>query len=219
MRILLVEDDRRISAVLGSTLRRCGYQVEHASTGAAALVAAPCDLVLLDLCLPDGDGFAVCRALRERSAELGIIAVTERGEERGGIVGLRMGADDYVVRPFAMDELQARIEALLRRTARQGPRPSDVIDVGGLRIDLSARTVHVDARPVSLTRKEFDILASLARRPGLALTRERIMLDVWQTTWSGRRTLAVHVAALRAKLGRPELIQTVRGLGYRLPAE
>ncbi|MFG3555780.1 response regulator transcription factor [Micromonospora sp. NPDC047557] len=219
MRILLVEDDRRIFAVMGSTLRRQGYQMEHASTAAAALVAAPCDLVLLDLGLPDGGGFAVCRALRERSAELGIIAVTERGEERGGIVGLRMGADDYVVKPFAIDEVQARIEAVLRRTARQGAQPCDVIDVAGLRIDLTARTVHVDARPVSLTRKEFDILASLARRPGFALTRERIILDVWQTTWSGRHTLAVHVAALRAKLGRPELIQTVRGHGYRLPVE
>ncbi|MCX5065810.1 response regulator transcription factor [Micromonospora lupini] len=219
MRILLVENDRRISAAMDSRLRRRGYQVEQASSAAAALAAAPCDLVLLNLHLPDGAGLGVCRALRERSAELGIIAVTERGEERDGIAGLRTGADDYVVKPFAMDELQARIEALLRRTTRQGPPPGDIIDVGGLRIDLSGRTVHVDARPVSLTRKEFDILASLARRPGLALPRERIMLDVWQTTWSGRHTLAVHVAALRAKLGRPELIQTVRGLGYRLPVE
>ncbi|GAB3939011.1 hypothetical protein GCM10027614_20280 [Micromonospora vulcania] len=152
-----------------------------------------------------------------RNPALGIIAVARC--ERDGITGLRMGADDYVGKPYAMAELHARIEALLRRTVRQAPLPGHVIDVGGLRIDLLARTVHVDTRPVSLTRKEFDILASLARRPGLALTRERIMLDVWQTTWSGRHTLAVHVATLRAKLGRPELIETVRGLGYRLPAE
>ncbi|MFC5922885.1 response regulator transcription factor [Micromonospora vulcania] len=217
MRILLVEDDLRSSAVMSSTLRRRGYQVEQASTAAAALVAAPCDLVLLDLSLPDGDGFDVCRTLRGRNPALGIIAVARC--ERDGITGLRMGADDYVGKPYAMAELHARIEALLRRTVRQAPLPGHVIDVGGLRIDLLARTVHVDTRPVSLTRKEFDILASLARRPGLALTRERIMLDVWQTTWSGRHTLAVHVATLRAKLGRPELIETVRGLGYRLPAE
>jgi DNA-binding response OmpR family regulator len=120
-----------------------------------------------------------------------------------------------VVKPFSMAELQARIEALLRRTTRQAP-PRQVVEVGPLRIDLAARAVRVDARPVSLTRKEFDILASLARQPGTAITRERIMLDVWQTTWSGRHTLEVHVASLRAKLGAPDLVQTVRGVGYRL---
>ncbi|HEX5200088.1 response regulator transcription factor [Paractinoplanes rhizophilus] len=215
MRILLVEDDRRVSAVMLSMLQRRGYDVEHAATATAALEAAPCDLVLLDLNLPDGDGVDVCRTLRARNENLGIIAVTARGEERDKVTGLRVGADDYVVKPFSMAELQARIEALLRRTARQAPA-REVAEIGPLRIDHAARTVHVDDAPVTLTRKEFDVLASLARQPGVALSRERILLDVWQTTWSGKHTLEVHVASLRAKLGRPELVETVRGVGYRL---
>jgi len=216
MRILLVEDDRRVGAVMTSMLQRRGYQVEHAATATAALAAAPCDLVLLDLNLPDGDGVDVCRMLRARSADLGIIAVTARGEERDKITGLRVGADDYVVKPFSMAELQARIEALLRRAVRQTAAPEKATVLGPLRIDHAARSVLLDGEPVELTRKEFDILASLARRPGEAVARERILLDVWQTTWSGRHTLEVHVASLRAKLGRPDLVQTVRGVGYRL---
>jgi DNA-binding response OmpR family regulator len=216
MRILLVEDDLRVSAVMTSMLQRRGYEVEHAATATAALEAAPCDLVLLDLNLPDGDGVDVCRALRARDEHLGIIAVTARGEERDRVTGLRVGADDYVVKPFSMAELQARIEALLRRSGRHPRPPGAVVEIGPLRIDHGARTVEVDAAPVVLTRKEFDILASLARQPGTARTRERILLDVWQTTWSGKHTLEVHVASLRAKLGRPDLVQTVRGVGYRL---
>jgi DNA-binding response OmpR family regulator len=215
MRILLVEDDRRVGAVMTSMLQRRGYQVEHAATATAALAAAPCDLVLLDLNLPDGDGVDVCRTLRARSADLGIIAVTARGEERDKITGLRVGADDYVVKPFSMAELQARIEALLRRAVRPAAAEKTTV-LGPLRIDHAARSVLLDGEPVELTRKEFDILASLARRPGEAVARERILLDVWQTTWSGRHTLEVHVASLRAKLGRPDLVQTVRGVGYRL---
>ncbi|MEV0895448.1 response regulator transcription factor [Actinoplanes sp. NPDC049802] len=216
MRILLVEDDRRVGAVMTVMLQRRGYAVEHAATATAALEAAPCDLVLLDLNLPDGDGIDVCRVLRARNENLGIIAVTARGEERDRVTGLRVGADDYVVKPFSMAELQARIEALLRRTLRSAPLPAQVLEVGPLRIDLGARTVEVSGTPVNLTRKEFDILVSLARQPGVALTRERIMLDVWQTTWSGKHTLEVHVGSLRNKLGDSDLVQTVRGVGYRL---
>ena len=216
MRILLVEDDFRVGAAMISMLQRGGYRVEHAATAAAALSAAPCDLVLLDMNLPDGDGVDVCRALRARDPDLCIIAVTARGEERDRVAGLRMGADDYVVKPFSMAELQARIEALLRRTARAGRPAPEIVEVGPLRVDYATRTVHVDDRPVTLTRKEFDILGSLARQPGVVISGERLLLDVWQTTWSGRHTLQVHVGSLRAKLGRPDLVQNVRGVGYRL---
>jgi len=216
VRILLVEDDRRVSAVMISMLQRRGYEVEHAATATAALEAAPCDLVLLDMNLPDGDGLDVCRALRARNEQVGIIAVTARGEERDRVTGLRVGADDYVVKPFSMAELEARIEALLRRSVRLPPPAREIAEIGPLRIDLAARTVHLDDVPITLTRKEFDVLASLARQPGVALSRERILLDVWQTTWSGKHTLEVHVASLRAKLGRPDLVETVRGVGYRL---
>ena len=211
-----MEDDRRVSTVMISMLQRRGYEVEHAATATAALEAAPCDLVLLDMNLPDGDGLDVCRALRARNEQVGIIAVTARGEERDRITGLRVGADDYVVKPFSMAELGARIEALLRRSVRHPPPARAVAAIGPLRIDHAARTVHLDDEPIALTRKEFDVLASLARQPGVALSRERILLDVWQTTWSGKHTLEVHVASLRAKLGRPELVETVRGVGYRL---
>jgi len=211
-----VEDDRRVSAVMVSMLQRRGYEVEHAATATAALEAAPCDLVLLDMNLPDGDGLDVCRALRARNEQVGIIAVTARGEERDRVTGLRVGADDYVVKPFSMAELEARIEALLRRSVRLPPPAREIAEIGPLRIDLAARTVHLDDVPITLTRKEFDVLASLARQPGVALSRERILLDVWQTTWSGKHTLEVHVASLRAKLGRPDLVETVRGVGYRL---
>ncbi|MFI5838764.1 response regulator transcription factor [Catenuloplanes sp. NPDC051500] len=219
MRILMVEDDFRVAAAMMSMLQRSGYTVEHAATAEAALSAAPSDLVLLDLNLPDGDGVDVCRTFRARDPDLAIIAVTARGEERDRVVGLRMGADDYVVKPFSMAELQARIEALLRRTARSGRAAPETVEVGPLRIDYAARTVQVDGRPVSLTRKEFDILGSLARQPGVVLTGERLLLDVWQTTWSGRHTLQVHVGSLRAKLGRPDLVQNVRGVGYRLSTD
>ncbi|MCO1599394.1 response regulator transcription factor [Micromonospora sp. RHAY321] len=215
MRILLVEDDRRVAAALSSALTRRGYQVEHASTVAAALSAAPSDLVLLDLTLPDGDGTDLCRELRRRSSQLGIIAVTARGEERDRVLGLRLGADDYVVKPFSMVELQARIEAVLRRAANAAPE-RHLIEAGAVRIDVAARTVTVDGRVVTLTRKEFDVLLSLARQPGVAVPRDRILLDAWGTTWADGHTVEVHVGSLRSKLGDARLVETVRGVGYRL---
>ncbi|MFG3707798.1 response regulator transcription factor [Micromonospora sp. NPDC047670] len=218
MRILLVEDDCRVAAALSAALTRRGYEVEHAATVAAALSAAPCDLVLLDLTLPDGDGTDLCRELRRRSSQLGIIAVTARGEERDRVLGLRLGADDYVVKPFSMTELQARIEAVLRRAAHALPE-RNLIEAGPVRIDVAARTVAVADRPVALTRKEFDVLLSLARQPGVAVPRERILLDVWGTTWGDGHTVEVHVGSLRGKLGDPRLVETVRGVGYRLRGE
>ncbi len=215
MRILLVEDDRRVAAALSSALTRRGYQVEHAATVAAALSAAPCDLVLLDLGLPDGDGTDLCRELRRRSSRLGIIAVTARGEERDRVLGLRLGADDYVVKPFSMVELQARIDAVMRRTGR-AVRAAAALQIGPLRIDVDARRVWIREREVALSRKEFDLLVALARQAGTVVPRDRLQLEVWQTTWATRHNLDVHVAALRGKLENPQLVETVRGVGYRL---
>jgi DNA-binding response OmpR family regulator len=215
MRVLLVEDDRRVASALQTALGRRGYHIALATTAAEALTAAPADLVLLDLCLPDGDGIDVCRELRRRS-DVAIIAVTARGEERDRVAGLRCGADDYVVKPFGMAELQARIEAVMRRTARS-VRNEPVLRAGRLTVDLNAHRVVLDDREIALTRKEFDLVVALARRSGGTASREQLLAEVWQTTWMGSpHTVEVHVASLRAKLGEPGVVQTVRGVGYRL---
>jgi DNA-binding response OmpR family regulator len=216
MRVLLVEDDRRVASALQTALRRRGYHVAVATTAAAALAAAPADLVLLDLCLPDRDGLDVCRELRARG-DVAIIAVTARGEERDRVAGLRRGADDYVVKPFGMAELHARIDAVMRRSARSAAPP--VLSVGGLTVDVAAHRVSVDGREIALTRKEFGLLAALARRPGAIVTREQLLAEVWHTTWLGSpHTVDVHIASLRAKLGDPGAVQTIRGVGFRLRA-
>jgi DNA-binding response OmpR family regulator len=213
--VLLVEDDVRVASALETALRLHGHVVHRATTGAEALNAAPVDLVLLDLGLPDRDGIEVCRELRARS-DVAIIAVTARSEERDRVIGLRSGADDYIVKPFGMPELQARIEAVLRRTLRASPVRSTVT-IDGLTVDLDARRVTVDDREISLTRKEFELLAALCRRPGHAVTRQQLLAEVWRTTWRGSlHTLDVHVASLRGKLGDGSYVQTVRGVGYRL---
>ncbi len=183
---------------------------------ASALAAEPVDLVLLDLNLPDGDGIEVCRALRRRDEGVAIIAVTARAEERDRVMGLRTGADDYVVKPYSMAELDARIDAVLRRAVRAAPPAIDVLTAGPVRIDVAARRVTVDLREVALTRKEFEILAVLARTPDVVVSYDRMILAVWQTSYVGRHTLDVHVGSLRAKLDVPGLVLTVRGVGYRL---
>jgi DNA-binding response OmpR family regulator len=217
MRVLLVEDDVRVGSALEAALRRRGYDLLRAGTAAEALAAPPVDLVLLDLCLPDRDGIEVCRELRRRG-DVAIIAVTARAQERDRIVGLRTGADDYVVKPFGMAELQARIDAVMRRAARSTSSRGRVT-VGELTVDLDAHRVTVGTDEIALTRKEFDILAALARRPGTVVTRDELLAGVWHTTWSGNpHTVEVHVAALRGKLGDAGLVQTVRGVGYRLRA-
>jgi len=215
VRVLLVEDDVRVAGALETALRRRGYDLLRAGTAAEALAAPPVDLVLLDLGLPDGDGLEVCRELRRRG-DVAIIAVTARAEERDRIAGLRIGADDYVVKPFGMAELQARIDAVMRRAARSAARQG-AVTVGPLTIDLDAHRVTSDGTEISLTRKEYDLLAALARRAGAVVTRDQLLADVWQTTWVGSpHTVEVHVASLRGKLGDPALVQTVRGVGYRL---
>jgi DNA-binding response OmpR family regulator len=218
MRVLLVEDDVRVAGALETALRRRGYDLLRAETAAEALAAPPVDLVLLDLGLPDRDGIEVCRELRRRS-EVAIIAVTARDGERDRIAGLRTGADDYVVKPFGMAELQARIDAVMRRAARSAPRQG-AHTVGSLTIDFDAHRVVCGGTEISLTRKEYDLLTALARRPGSVVTREQLLADVWQTTWAGSpHTVEVHIASLRGKLGDPGLVQTVRGVGYRLRAD
>lgn len=216
MRILVVEDEDAIAEPLTAGLRREGFAVERAATGAAALEAAAADVVLLDLRLPDLDGMDVCRALRERS-DVPIIVVTARGEETDRVVGLELGADDYVVKPFGLRELIARIRAVTRRTSR--PAPQAKLHAGDLVVDVRARRAEVDGRELDLTPKEFDLLAALARDPGAAISRRRLLEEVWETSWYGSaKTIDVHVAALRRKLGDPARIETVRGVGFRLRA-
>jgi DNA-binding response OmpR family regulator len=222
LRLLVVEDDDSIAEPLTSGLQRAGYQVERVATGAAALAAGVPDVVLLDLGLPDMDGLEVCRRIRARS-DVPIIVVSAREEEFDRVVGLEMGADDYVVKPFGMRELVARIRAVSRRTANRAepeaaaPAGDSAIVVGRLEVDLRAHRVRIDGTEISLTPKEFELVAYLARDPGAVFTRERIMDDVWDPHWFGpTKTLDVHVASLRRKLGDPGWVETVRGVGFRL---
>jgi DNA-binding response OmpR family regulator len=218
VRILLVEDDEAFASALADGLTARGYGLVRVASGAAALATVqtgpPVDLVLLDLGLPDADGLVVCARIRQLS-RVPVIVVTARGDLSSRVQGLRGGADDYVVKPFALAELLARVEAVMRRAP--AARPAAPVVVGDLTIDLAARTVTVGGAPVSLTLKEFELLAALARAPGCAVERQRLLLDVWHSDYPAlSRTLDVHVATLRAKLGRPQLVETVRGVGYRL---
>ena len=215
MHILVVEDEDAIADPLVAGLRREGYDVSRVDTGESALEASPADLVLLDLRLPDIDGLDVCRRLREHS-RVPIIVLTARGEEADRVVGLELGADDYVVKPYGLRELIARIRAVMRRTASLGVT-GETLCVGELEVDERARRATLGSRELELTPKEFDLLAALARDPGAALSRQRLLAEVWQTSWYGSsKTIDVHVAALRRKLGDPGWIETVRGVGFRL---
>jgi DNA-binding response OmpR family regulator len=235
MRLLLVEDDERVAAALSAVLGKHGFSVTHARSGEEALHAlVPNDgesygVVLLDLGLPDQDGFEVCSRIRRRTGTP-VIMVTARADVRSRIHGLNLGADDYVVKPYDTGELLARIHAVSRRRAAEDaatlPAAQDpvmpssqprTIRLGPVSIEPATRRVTVDGSEVALTRKEFDLLALLAQRPGVVFRREQIISDVWRTSWEGTgRTLEVHVASLRSKLGRPAMIETVRGVGYRL---
>lgn len=231
MRLLLVEDDDHVAAALSAILARHGFQVIHARNGEEALQAllpggapspAPYGVILLDLGLPDQDGYEVCGKIRKRTSTP-VIMVTARADVRSRIHGLNMGADDYVVKPYDTGELLARIHAVARRTgaaedAAAGPATEPgTVRLGPVSIELPTRRVSVDGTDVPLTRKEFDLLALLAQRPGVVFRREQIISEVWRTSWEGTgRTLEVHVASLRSKLRMPSLIETVRGVGYRL---
>ncbi|MEV4680351.1 response regulator transcription factor [Streptomyces kurssanovii] len=231
MRLLLVEDDDHVAAALSAVLARHGFEVVHARNGEEALRAVlpatdpakpPFGVVLLDLGLPDQDGYQVCGKLRKLTSTP-VIMVTARSDVRSRIHGLNLGADDYVVKPYDTGELLARIHAVSRRTTAgddAGASASDeALRLGPVTIELPTRRVSVDGADVQLTRKEFDLLALLAQRPGVVFRREQIISEVWRTSWEGTgRTLEVHVASLRSKLRMPALIETVRGVGYRLVA-
>jgi len=210
--VLVVEDDASIAAQLVKGLTRGGYRVNHVLTGQDALGWGDADVVLLDLELPDVDGVQVCRKLRERT-DAAIIVVTAHGEEPDRVMALDAGADDYLVKPFGLAELQARIRAVLRRMRPGG----DVVKHGPLVVDIRTRRVTVNGAEVVLTPKEFDILEILAADPGRVVSRQEILESAWDAHWYGpTKVLDVHMASLRRKLGVPGLIETVYGRGFRL---
>ena len=222
--ILLVEDEVSITEPLAAALERDGFDTRVAGTVEEALEQArqsEPDLVLLDVMLPDGSGFDVCRELR-RDSKVPIIMLTARGEEADRVIGLELGADDYVVKPFSAREVSARIRAVLRRAESQ-PEPSSdagTIELGGVRLDPAKREVRRDGEPLELSRKEFDLLELLMRNAGSVVKRERLIEEVWETNWFGStKTLDVHVSGLRRKLGddanEPRYLHTVRGVGFR----
>ncbi len=220
--ILVVEDESTVREALASALTTEGFAVLTAPDGIAGLELARAqkpDLILLDLLLPGMDGLSVCRILR-RETEVPIIILTARGTEMDRIVGLETGADDYVVKPFSMGELLARIRAALRRAQRQASGPKTMLTSGDLRVDLVARRVFVGSREVRLTLKEFDLLAELMRNTGAVLSRDLLLSQVWGYEYYGdSRTVDVHVRSLREKIevdpSEPKRITTVRGVGYR----
>ena len=217
MRLLVVEDEDSIAEPLVEGLSDEGFDVTRVATGQDALDAPPVDLVLLDVRLPDIDGFAVCRELRARS-DVPIIMVTAKGEEIDRVVGLELGADDYLVKPYGLRELIARIRAVTRRTSGQHDARKTIV-AGDVEVDVPAHRATIEGRELQLTAKEFDLLALLAAEAGIVVDRQRIRREVWDTTWYGSsKTIDVHVAALRKKLGDPTLIETVRGIGLRLRA-
>jgi len=225
-RILVVEDEESISQPFAEALRRAGFEALVTGTAAGAIELADSedpDLVMLDLALPDGDGRDVCRELRRRS-DVPIVMLTARGTEMDKIVGLELGADDYVVKPFSAAEVISRIRAVLRRSARgNGSRSEEPVQVGEVELDPAARIARLRGEEMELSRKEFDLLAVLMRNAGRVVKREDLMSEVWDTNWFGStKTLDVHVGWLRRKLGDdpadPTYIETVRGVGFRFAA-
>lgn len=220
MRVLVIEDDRSVASGIVDGLSTAQFEILHVETGGEGMQAisefAP-EIVLLDLGLPDMDGTDVCRAIRQTSS-VPIIVVSARSEEIDRVIALEMGADDYLVKPFGMRELVARIRAVARRS---GPglaaRSSSETHIGALSIDVRTRRVELAGEEVHLTPKEFDLLNYLGTDPGAAHRRGDILRDVWDTAWYGStKTVDAHVAAIRKKLGNPAWIESVRGVGFRL---
>ena len=234
MRVLLVEDDNSIALPLEAGLVHHGYEVTRVSRGADVAEALPVDIVLLDLGLPDMDGLDVCRALRQVDEKLPIIVISARGSEIDRVVGLELGADDYLAKPFGMRELIARIRAVIRRSepltttplrghapvvVNADPELSDarVQTLGLLTIDLRTHRAMLGSQELALTTKEFGVLSMLCTDPGAVVTRSDLIEQVWDEHWYGpTKTLDVHVAQLRKKLGNPAWIENVRSIGYRL---
>ena len=220
--ILLVEDEESITTPLAEALERDGFHAEVARTAAEAVDRGrrlKPDLVLLDLMLPDGSGLDVCRELRAGST-VPIIILSARGEEADRVVGLELGADDYVVKPFSAREVIARVRAVLRRAGAAAARVQSTVEIAGVRLDPARRSVTLDGEPLELARKEFDLLALLMSEAGSVVSRERLIDEVWDVNWFGStKTLDVHVSALRRKLdddpAAPRFIHTVRGVGFR----
>ena len=214
--ILLVEDEEDIATLVRTYLEKDGFRVVWATRGVEGLLALEQNdirLAILDLQLPDADGLDVCRAIRG-SSRLPIVIVTARDEEIDRITGLELGADDYVTKPFSPRELVARVRAVLRRAETE--EDEDLVSVGDLVLEHAGRTVSVGGNEIELTGMEFDLLAFLLAHPGIVMTRERLLERVWGLSFpGGTRTVDVHVAQLRRKLDRPDLIKTVRGSGYK----
>jgi DNA-binding response OmpR family regulator len=221
--VLLVEDEQAITDPLTEALEREGFRAEVVRSlgqGLDKARASRPDIVLLDVMLPDGSGFDLLRELRS-DGRTPVIMLTARGDEPDRVLGLELGADDYVVKPFSARELVARIRAVLRRTsAVAAPGGPTRIEIDGLELDASARTASLDGEPLELTRKEFDLLALLMSQAGSVVSRERLIDEVWDVNWFGStKTLDVHVSGLRKKLGDdpsdPRYLHTIRGVGFR----
>ena len=221
----MIEDEASIREPLTDALGREGFDVAAADTAAGGLDAfrkRPPDLVLLDVMLPDGDGRDVLREIRAGS-RVPVVMLTARGEEIDRVLGLELGADDYVTKPFSAAELVARIRAVLRRVGPVAPAGDGVLEVGNVRMDLDTRSVTKGGRPVDLTVKEFDLLRVLLSRSGKLVRRDELVHEVWDANWFGStKTLDVHLSALRKKLGDdpadPRYIVTIRGVGFRFVA-
>lgn len=217
MRILLVEDDSGLAEAVVQALKRHGHHTARVIRGADALCRYhEADVLLLDLGLPDMDGLDVLRKLR-RVSTVPVIVMTAHGDERTVVRGLHLGADDYLVKPVRLAELAARIEAVARRSRTAERHAGGTVRARDVVIDLDARRVAVGERPVELTTKEFDVLAALARRPGTAVSRQRVLDEVWGDAYLAvSKSLDVHIAQLRAKLASPGTLTTIRGYGFRL---
>jgi len=222
VRVLVVEDDRSIAQSVVEAIKTVGWDARHSETGSGALAILAedaIDCIVLDLGLPDMDGGEVVRRVRETSM-VPIVIASARPDESDRILALELGADDYLVKPFGIRELVARIRAIIRRQGSGGnDQAEQEVTLGTLSINSRTRRVEVAGVEVSLTPKEFDVLAYLAQEPGTVFKRESILSDVWDINWYGStKTLDAHVASLRKKLGSPDWIESVRGVGFRLVA-